>query len=70
VENCREVSPRNDHACAEAYRLCGVDIEVAHFEVAEVERRLSELLDGHDPGSTQHKAVMGILRGRPLMAPT
>jgi hypothetical protein len=65
-ENCREVFPRNDHACAEAYRQRGVDIEVAHFEITEIERRLSELLRGHDPGSTQHKAVIGILHGRPL----
>jgi predicted nucleotidyltransferase/ADP-ribose pyrophosphatase YjhB (NUDIX family) len=65
-ENCREVFPRDDHACAEAYRLRGVDIEVAHFEITENERRLSEFLDGHDPGSTQHKAVIGILHGRPL----
>jgi hypothetical protein len=39
------VFPRNDHAWAEAYRLRGVETEVGHFEIAEVERRLSELLE-------------------------
>src|SRR5579859_6050359 len=66
AENYREAFPRNDHACAEAYRLRGIDVEVAHFEIAEVERRLSKALAGHDPGSTDHKAVMGIQRGVPL----
>ncbi|MBV8715137.1 MAG: hypothetical protein JOZ65_08720 [Chloroflexi bacterium] len=62
----REVFPRNDHACAEAYRLGGIEVEFAHFEVDETERRLADALFGRDPGSTQYKAVMGILRGRPL----
>ena len=66
VESYREVFPRNEHGCAETYRLHGLEIEFAHFEIDEVERRLSDLLAGREPGSTQQKAVMGILRGRPL----
>ena len=66
AEAYREPFPRNDHGCAEAYRLGGIEVEVAHFEVYETERRLSDALDGRDPGSTEYKAVMGILRGLPL----
>jgi hypothetical protein len=57
------VFPRNEHACAEAYRLRGVEVEVARFEVGEIERRIAEALDGSDPGSTDHMAIMGIQRG-------
>jgi hypothetical protein len=36
------------------------------LEVGEIERRIAEALDGRDPGSTDHKAVMGIQPGVPL----
>jgi Nucleotidyltransferase domain len=53
-------------ACSENYRVRGVECQVGHRVVADLEQRSLALLDGREPGSLQHKALMGILYGVPL----
>jgi hypothetical protein len=53
-------------ACSENYRVRGVECQVGHRVIADVEERSFALLDGREPGSLQQKALMGILYGVPL----
>jgi hypothetical protein len=53
-------------ACSENYRVHGVECQVGHRVIADVEHRSFVLLDGREPGSLQQKALMGMLYGIPL----
>jgi hypothetical protein len=48
------------------FRVDGVECEVAHFIVAEAERRLATVLDDHEADTRVHKHLMGITAGQAL----
>jgi hypothetical protein len=63
----RESYPRwEDHTCGETYQVGGVECQVGHKVVADMEERTLSLLDGHDPAELGMKAIMGLLSGIPL----
>jgi predicted nucleotidyltransferase len=67
ADSFRPLFPREEgRSCGEAYRLNGVECQVAHSIVADVEDRLTPILDGSDPASRFQKAIMGHLHGLPL----
>ena len=62
-----EPYPRWDgHTCGETYQVGGVECQVGHKVIADLEERTLSLLDGHDPGALGFKAIMGLQSGIPL----
>ena len=67
AESHKESYPRwDDHTCGETYQVGGVECQVGHNVVADMEERTLSLLDGHDPAELGMKAIMGLLSGIPL----
>jgi hypothetical protein len=68
VTDFRELWPRRDGgAIGEAYHLTGIECEVLHITLADVEEQLfTSVLQAREPGSVHHKAIIGILAGLPL----
>jgi hypothetical protein len=54
------------HTCGETYEVRGVECQVGHKVIADLEERTLSLLDGHDPGSLGIKAIIGLKSGIPL----
>ena len=67
AESFRVSYPRwEDHTCGETYQVGGVECQVGHKVVADLEERTLSLLDGHDPADLGMNAIMGLLSGIPL----
>jgi hypothetical protein len=63
----QEAYPRSEgRTCGETYRVQGVECQVGHKVIADLEERTVSLLDGRDPTSLGIKAIMGLQSGIPL----
>jgi hypothetical protein len=67
AQNLRELAPRTETWWAETYQLHGIECQVGHTTIANVEQvSLVEALDPRSPASIHQKVAMGLLRGIPL----
>jgi hypothetical protein len=63
----KQAYPRwEGRTCGETYWLHGVECQVGHKVIADLEERTLSLLDGHDPAALGMKAIMGLQSGIPL----
>ena len=63
----QEPYPRSEgRTCGETYWVKGVECQVGHKVIADLEERTLSLLDGRDPASLGIKAIMGLQSGIPL----
>jgi hypothetical protein len=53
----------------ENYRVQGVECEVGHFLITEVEQRLATVCEALDVETTVHKQLIGLIEGQPLHGP-
>ncbi len=64
AEAYRPLYPRDEgRSCGEGYRVRGVECQVGHSMVSDVEERIAPVLDGREPASLQQKAIMGHRNG-------
>jgi hypothetical protein len=67
AQDFREPFPRSEgRSCGETYQVEGVECQVGHKVIADLEERTLSLLDGHDPANLGIKAIMGLQSGIPL----